>query len=276
MAHRSIIAGFGLAILVAAASPISSQAVEATNPGYVLGVFPHLPPRALEKVFAPMATDLGQALDKPVVLRSSTTFDRFSKNLDSEKYDIAFLQPFDYVRMADRYGYLPLATRTEKLSAIVVVRESSPVQSLDDLKGKRIALPPRTSAVSRLFENHLRTHKVDRNRDVTLSYHRSHVSCMQKVMTGEADACTTAAPAKRFFEHKMGAKLKSIAQTREIPHTLFAIHPRVPRQDRERVKMRILSWGQSDDGRVLLERGRLKPFVPIHNADYDIVRTLSH
>ena len=263
-------------LLAAASSGPRCFAGDAGEPAYTLGVFPHLPPRTLEKVFAPMAADLGQALGRKVLLRSSTTFERFAKNLGSETYDIAFLQPFDYVRMADRYGYLPLATRTEKLSAIVVVRENSPARKLADLKGKRIALPPRTAAVSRLFEDHLKHSGLDRNRDVSLSYHRSHISCMQKIMTGEADACGTAAPAKRYFEHKMKTVLKVIAQSREIPHTLFAVHPRVPEQDRDHLRQRILSWGQSDDGRALLARGRLKPFVPVRDADYDIVRSLSH
>ncbi|MDH5777483.1 MAG: phosphate/phosphite/phosphonate ABC transporter substrate-binding protein [Gammaproteobacteria bacterium] len=240
-----------------------------------MGVFPHLPPRDLEKVFSPMAADLGKVLGHRLLLRSNTTYSKFMENLDKEVFDIAFVQPFDYVRIADKYGYIPLATRTEMLSAILVTKDDSPMNSIKDLKGKKIALPPKVSAVSKLMESHLRKNGLIPGKDVTLSYHRSHVSCMQQIMIGEADTCTTAAPAMRFFQHKMNVKLKIIASSQKIPHTLFAIHPRIPKAERERVRKRILGWSKTDEGKALLKRGKLKPFRKVSDSDYDIVRKLA-
>ncbi|MEJ2141860.1 MAG: PhnD/SsuA/transferrin family substrate-binding protein [Gammaproteobacteria bacterium] len=170
---------------------------------YTMGVFPHLPPRQLEKVFAPMAKDLGNAINRHIILRTNTTYKKFAHNLDNEKFDIAFIQPFDYV---------------------------------------------------------------------TISHHRSHVSCMQQVLIGEADACGTAAPALRFFQHKMKVKLKVIAETDPIPHTLFAIHPRVPEYEREIIRERMVNWAKTRQGRKLLDTGKLSSFIPIENSAYDIVR----
>lgn len=263
----------GLVAAVSFAASPAGRAEQVTE--YVLGVFPHLPPRDLENVFAPMAKDLGTRIGRRIALASNTTYERFSENLDKEKFDIAFMQPFDYVRAADTLGYRPLATRTEKLSAIVVVKQDSPIKGLADLKGKRIGLPPETAAVSVLLANHLRAGGLAPGKDVTLSHHRSHVSCMQKVLIGEADACGTAAPALRFFQSKMHVELKVIASTREIPHTLFAIHPRVPERDREILRQRILSWGETEEGKALLARGELTPFVSVSDADYDAVRELA-
>lgn len=253
----------------------ASEAKPGAQKEYVMGVFPHLPPRDLENVFAPMAQDLGKHVGRHVALSSSTTFERFSENLDKQEFDIAFVQPFDYIRMADKFGYRPLATRVEKLAAIVVVKPDSPLTRLAELKGQRIALPPESSAVSLLFLGQLRANKIDPDKDVKLSRHRSHVSCMQQVIIGEADACVTAAPALRFFKEKMHADFKIIAQSREIPHTLFTVHPRVPKKDREALRARILGWDKTDEGKELLARGQLTPFVPISDTDYNIVRQLS-
>ncbi len=185
------------------------------------------------------------------------------------------MQPFDYVRVADTFGYRPLATRTEKLAAIVVVKQGSPIKGVADLKGKRIALPPQTAAVTLLLRGHLRANGINPDKDVRLSHHRSHVSCMQKVVIGEADACGTAAPALRFFQEKMKTELIIVTRSREIPHTLFAIHPRVPKKDRDAIQARILGWGESKEGQEILARGQLKPFVPIKDADYDVVREMA-
>lgn len=242
---------------------------------YVLGVFPHLPPRDLENVFAPIANDLGATVGRHVALRANTTFERFTENLDKQEFDIAFVQPFEYVRLADKYGYRPLATRQEKLAAIVVVKPENPLAKLADLKGRRIALPPESAAVTHLFLADLRANGINPDKEMKLSHHRSHVSCMQQVMIGEADACVTAAPALRFFQKQMHTELKIIASSREIPHTLFAVHPRVPIKDREALRARILGWGKTEEGKALLARGELTPFVPIGDSDYNVVRELS-
>ena len=253
----------------------AADAAATVQKEYVLGVFPHLPPRDLEDVFAPMANDLGTRVGRHVALRVNTTYERFTENLEKQEFDIAFVQPFEYVRIADQYGYRPLATRMEKLAAIVVVKPDSPLTNIAGLKGKRIALPPESAAVTHLFLGLLRAHAMDTAKDVKLSHHRSHVSCLQQVVIGEADACVTAAAALRFFQNKMGTEWKIIARSREIPHTLFVVHPRVPKKDQEALRARILSWGQTDEGKTLLARGQLTPFTSISDSDYNVVRELS-
>jgi len=263
-------------VFILALGTITAQASPPV-PGsqYVMGVFPHLPPRQLEKVFSPMASDLGKAIDQRIVLRTNTTFERFSQSLDTQIFDIAFVQPFDYVRIADKYGYRPLAARSEGLAAILVVKEDSPLNKLQDLRGMKIALPPAVAAVSYLIHDLLQKNGLDPDRDVTLSHHRSHMSCMQQVLIREADACGTAAPPFRFFQHRMKVEMKVVATSREIPHALFVIHPRVPDLKMQAIRQRIISWSSTKDGKQLLERGRLKPFVQVSDSDYDVIRKMT-
>lgn len=255
-----------------AVSADNAMAAEDSKAAVSLGVFPHLPPRELEKVYAPIVARLAEALGRKVVFRSSSNYKKFMAKLDKETFDIVFVQPFDYVHIADKFGYIPLATRAESLATVVVVPVDSEITQLASLKGKKIALPPEVAAVSYLLKADLHDKGMVPGKDVELSYHRSHMSCMQQVVLGKADACGTAAAALRFFTHKMNTKLKIVAKTTEIPHTLFAIHPRVSNEDREKVLQAILTLADTEEGQVLLKRGRLKPFVPIKDKDYDVVR----
>ena len=242
---------------------------------YIMGVFPHLPPRELEKIYAPMAADISRVIGKPVIFRTSSSYQKFMEQLDNQEFDIAFVQPFDYIRIADKYGYTPLATRQEMLSAILVIQQDSSIQSIKDLNGKTIALPPVVAAVSYLIKNHLLKNGLKTGEDVTIVHTHSHVSCMQKVLSGKADACGTAAPALRFFEYKMKVSLRAIGRTRSIPHTLFSIHPRVPAEHVKAIKELILGWFKSDKGKKMLSRGRLKPFRSVSDSDYDVVREIA-
>ena len=112
--------------LIATTSTAWSE--EKAKDHYVLGVFPHLPPRELEKVYAPISADLSQAVGRQVRFRSSSTYANFMERLETEDFDIIFAQPFDYVRAADKHGYLPMATRDEPLATIVVVKKGSPIR----------------------------------------------------------------------------------------------------------------------------------------------------
>ena len=268
----------GLWFAMSATSPVLAETPAAVGAGkgeYVMGIFPHLPPRDIEEVFGPMAKDLSAHIGRPVMLASSTTFERFSEGLEREQFDIAFVQPFEYIKIADKYGYLPLATRTENLSGLVVTTKDSPIKTLADLKGKRIALPPESAAISQLIRRHLAAKGLVAGKDVTLSHHRSHVSCMQQVMIGDADACGTAAPSVRFFQNKMQVELKVIATTREIPSSLFVAHPRVPNKERELLRDRIVSWSNTPEGRAFLKRGELTPFRRVTDAEYNVVREMA-
>lgn len=239
---------------------------------YNFGVFPFLPPRQLEKVFAPLAKDLGDAINRKIILRTNTSYQKFAENLDNGKFDIAFVQPFDYIRIADNLGYRPLLTRGESLKSVLVVKQGSPLKSLADMKGKHVAFPPAEAAVSRLMKAHLVENGLKPGKDITFSHHRSHVSCMQQVLIGEADACGTATPAIRFFSHKMKTNLEVIARSEAIPHSLFTASPQVPEFEKEIIRQRILNWPKTEKGRNLMNEGKLKTFKRIQDSDYDIVR----
>lgn len=241
---------------------------------YTFGVFPHLPPRQLEKVYAPVAKEFSEILGKEVRLRSNSSYQNFMENLDKGTFDIAFVQPFDYIRVADKLGYKPLATRVEPLSTIFVVAKDSPIKSAADLKGKTIALPPKVAAVSRLTMDYLKKINLDPEKDVTITHHRSHVSCMQQVVIKAADTCGTAAPALRFFEHKMKTDLDVIAETGSIPHALFTAHPGLSEDEYRKIKAAILSWSKTKKGQALLKHGKLSPYKDVSDKDYDVVRQM--
>jgi phosphonate transport system substrate-binding protein len=242
---------------------------------YVLAVFPYLAPRQIENIYAPITAALSEALDRQVRLTSSLSYAKFMHSLNEERYDLVFVQPFDYVSIADAYGYTPLVTRDEPLPAILVVADNSSVQTLSDLQDKIIALPPQVAAISRLVKDHLIKSGYADNLDSRLQYQKSHFACMHQVIVGKAQACGTAPPAVRFFRQKTHAKLRIVSQTMAIPNSLFAAHPRISPQERQKIVDTMMSWSTTAPGRKLLDRAKVKAFVPIKDSAYDIVRAMS-
>lgn len=261
-----------------AAGPLAPAGV---SHEYVMGVFPFLPPSNLEAIFAPISAELSQAVGKPIRMRMTHSFDLFTNAIAEQKYDIVQMQPFDYLRVGKRSGYIPLVTRSERLYATFSVKSGSPVQGLRDLRGRVVGLPPETAAVSSLAVATLKSEGLRNERDYTLRYFPNHLACLQQLMIGTVASCATSAPAVRLFEAQYGITLNHIGKSYSIPHTMFAVHKRLPAADRAKIKAQLLATtlaGVDPKLRSLfIERDTNDPrsyFIPVTDRDYDVARQI--
>jgi phosphonate transport system substrate-binding protein len=248
---------------------------DTTAPGaLVFGVFPHMPATRLLQVFSPIAADFSAKLGVPVRLRTRPDFEQFVQELQAETYDIAFIQPLDYVWLHKRHGYLPLARRDAPLQTVIIVRKDSKIENIHDLKGKVLAQAAPRAAVTQILAAALKQQDgIDIDTYVRRSYSSNHFACIEKVLTGDADACGTALRALAHWEGvKDTHQFRVIYEAPVMPHALFVVHPRVPERERKILLDTILSWPQTEEGRKILSRGELLPFTRATDADYDPVR----
>jgi len=255
---------------------VASCGVEASaaDRPYEFGVLPYLPLAKVQELYAPIAADFEAKLGRQVWLSSKSDYALFREALNKGTYDIAFVQPFDYVNAHDKYGYLPLARRSEPLQALIVVRPDSPLKTIRDLKGKIVANPPVDAVVSHLTSLALRNAGIDPDTGVKRDYGKNQFSCMQSVLIGAADACGTAEQALLHFEKekRMKTRFRVLHTTQASPPPLFVVHKRVPKKDRDLLLKTVLGWPTTEEGRNILNSGYFIPFVPAHDAEYDSVR----
>jgi phosphonate transport system substrate-binding protein len=239
----------------------------------ILGVFPFLSAQRLESIFAPIAAELNTVINCEIRYQSTPSFKIFMERLEQQKYGIAFVQPFDYVRIAAKNGYIPLVTYSENLHAVIVTKASSNINTVHDLKGKTIALPPPVAAVSYLTRAMLEKAGIDPLADVTLIYTKNHGSCMQQVLIGKADACGTAPPPVRLFQKNNQLKLKQIAISAPIPHALFVVRDIISDELLDKLQQKMLNIKLSDNAQKLfIKKGTKNPFRLVTDNEYDIVR----
>jgi phosphonate transport system substrate-binding protein len=265
-AARALLCAMGAAFF-----PVLACAAEGP---YEFGVFPYLPITKIHELYAPMASDFEAKLGRQVQLGSKSGYATFGAELRKQTYDIALVQPFDYIEAHDKHDYLPLARRSGDLQALIVVRNDSPLKTLDELRGKIIANPPADAAVSQLASMALWDAGLHPSADVRREYGRNHFTCLQSVLIGAADACATAEQAMRTVEGKAQgtSRFRVLHRTAPIPHALFVVHKRVPKKDRDALLRTILDWPKTEEGRRILERGQFMPFVAAKDADYEVVR----
>jgi phosphonate transport system substrate-binding protein len=268
MAHR-LTSQLLCAVAIAFCAPQAS----ATEKPYDLGILPYLPLTRIHELYGPIAADLSAKLGRQVRLSSKADYQSFREELSRQTYDIGFVQPFDYVDAHDKYGYLPLARRAERLDAVIVVRRDSALKAIQDLEGRTVANPPMDAAVSHLTSMALRDTGIDPQTGVKRYYGKNHFACLQSVVIGAADACGMSEGALRTIEKEtQAAEFRILHQTASIPPALFVVHGRVARKDRAIILRTILDWPKTEEGRKIIERGRFIPFVVADDAEYEVVR----
>lgn len=243
---------------------------------YILGVLPFAPAISIEETFAPLAAELATAAGRPVKLRTAPSFERFMTELREGSYDIAFIQPFDYVDIARPLGYLPLAARNVRLAGQIVVREESPVRTLQDLKGKQLGVPPKVTTLSYIVRVALKQAGLVPESDLTLVYLGSHQACMQKLMIGTVDACGVSPASVRLNERQMKAGFRQLAETPPIPPPLFVVKKTVPAATRAAIKKALLKTemtGVKPEQRELFLGEEKRPFRATSDREYDKIRT---
>jgi ABC-type phosphate/phosphonate transport system substrate-binding protein len=267
--------GLMIACLVVLVLPptLASAAADETTPGYRFGVFPYVPALTIDRIFGPIAASFATELDRPVYLKTRSTFESFAEQVEQQVYDIIFVHPFLYVDAADRHDYLPLVRLEGELTAVALVRKERPWRTWSDLAGKVVATPPALAAVSELTRWALLDAGLVPQVDTTLRPYENKMGCLQAVSVGAADACVL----PRFVLPQIGqiggSGLRVMAESPAIPHLLFATHPRLPRTERMRLLALILSWPDTEQGRAILAAGAWPGFVAAQDADYAQVRS---
>ena len=245
---------------------------------YTLGVFPYLSVPALESVFAPMAAELAAGVHREVRFTTTSTYEEFDQKLKDGEYDIAYVQPFDYVSFAVPAGYRPLATGYDRIHPAFFVPERSPIKEALDLRGKSVGMPPRRSAASYLGLMTLIDAGLTPGRDVKVIHFSSHQSCLQQAQIGNIEACVSAPDIVRMFRSQMNARFRTVLECPAIPGSLFVAHPRIPEKERE-LMLKTLLATHLDGVPVALRRlfkeadqpdGRY--FQPVRESDYDEIR----
>ena len=267
--YRSIV----LVFLTCSLLGVGTQVIAEEPPHYRFGVFPFMPMPALIKYYNAVGQDFTRNVNKRVIAQSRPTFKLFSQEVENESYDIIFVQPFDYPK-AYKHGYRPLARRSDKLDAIIVTKINSDIKSIADLAGKIVANPPKESAISLVIKKELKKAGLNKDSGIEMIYTGNHFACMQMVLLGKADACSTTSPVLRRWEttELKKKKLHLIHQSDGVPHALYMAHQRIPEQHQQKFKKAILTWNSRPEGRMILKTFSVTSFVEAKDSDYDVIR----
>jgi phosphonate transport system substrate-binding protein len=189
----------------------------------------------------------------PVELEIPADYRETARRLSQGEWDLALLGPVLYSR-AHEQGYaalaMPVRGGTSVFSGVIVTRQGSPIATIADLRGKRIAFVDASSSagfqypIAHLFANGLSPSDFER---VFVGGHRA---VARQVLEGKLDAgaCYEGAIAEELSAEEQ-AGLRILARTEPVPGDVIAARASSPHFETLR---RALSSLQGDEAARVL------------------------
>ncbi len=214
--------------------------------------------------YAPLAEYLSKVTGQKVDYRYSDNWLSYQKEMQKGTYDLVFDGPhFVGWRMA-KLGHVPLVKLPGNLSFVVVVKQSdTKYNSIQQLAGRTICAhaPPNLATLTVLYEfkNPARQPLIVDTQGFAAAY--------KGVVEGK---CVAA-----ILQAKMAAELdkeahatRVVYQSEPLPNQALSAGPRIPPEMQQKIYRALLS----DEGRTaaapLLERFKMKEFVPASSKEY--------
>jgi phosphonate transport system substrate-binding protein len=219
--------------------------------------------------YKPLLQLLSKELKQNVKLQTVDKYATFEKGLAEGKYDLVFIHPANIGLIAvkkDGYEGLVTAKGYTDYRARVMVAKTSPLKSLQDLRGKKIGVPALESITTVMFTANLRELNFQQpEKFYTATRYQDAVPFM--IDNGFVDAGVTGSAAVEKAWVAKGGRV--LAETKPIPIKQFLASKKLSEADREKLKNMLLTLSDSEAGRNALSKIGMTGFVPWNAAVMD-------
>ncbi|PAD40574.1 phosphate/phosphite/phosphonate ABC transporter substrate-binding protein [Terribacillus sp. 7520-G] len=247
----------------------------------------------LEAKAKPLEGLLEEELDIPVEVSVSTNYNTIVEAMASGQVDVGFLPPTAYVLahekgaadvilQSQRYGVNPEdGSPTDELVdyylAQFVVKADSDINSLEDLKGKSIAVQDVTSSAGYVWPaGALDEVGLDIQQDLTPTIVKGHDAGIISVLNGDTDAAVTFQDARNTVKGDYPTVFedtKVIATTEKIPNDTIAITPDINDEWKEKITDAFINIGKDPEGlEIIRDVYTHEGYVKSDDSNFEVVR----
>ena len=143
-----------------AISALWLTAVPVVAQTYTFGIVPQFEARKLARIWEPIISEIERRTGYDFEIVGSPRIPEFEDSFREGEFDFAYMNPYHAIVAAQAQGYQPLIRDGgRELFGILVVRDDSDYQSVEDLEGQTIAFPaPNALGASLLIRSDLTNH----------------------------------------------------------------------------------------------------------------------
>lgn len=214
-------------------------------------------------------------------------FDDHMNKVGSGEIDISFSNPFVYIKIAELYGAQAFARIIEKegnemFRGEICVRKDSHIQSIADLKGKKVMAVSLSSAGGYLFQRGMLVEAgIDPDKDLTVDFAKGagkQEEAFLAVYSGDYDACFVREGTRTVvMKDKIDiSKVRVLAYTPWYPGWVYSGSKGLDPDVVNAIKSAMLMLDFEDpEDNVILEKAKFVEIVSSEDKDFDSIRELA-
>jgi phosphonate transport system substrate-binding protein len=214
-------------------------------------------------------------------------FDDHMKKVGSGEIDISFSNPFVYIKIAKQYGARAFARIIEKegkdmFRGEICVLKDSPMQTLVDLKGKRIMAVSQDSAGGYLFQKGMLVEAgIDPGEEMTIDYASgagNQEMAFLAMYSGDYDACFVREGTRTEVMKDRAdiSKVRVLAYTPWYPGWVYAGRKDLDPSILDKIKSAMLKLDfNNPEDRGILEKAKFVKIVSSEDKDFESIRKLA-
>ncbi|QBO35789.1 phosphate/phosphite/phosphonate ABC transporter substrate-binding protein [Periweissella cryptocerci] len=246
----------------------------------------------IEAKAKPLEKLLSKQLGIPVHVSVSTDYDTIVEAMGSKKVDMGFLPPAPYTIAHKKYGVNvilqsqrfgvkePSGEPTDKLTdsyaSEVLVRKNSGINSIEDLKGKKIAVQDVTSDAGYIFPMVELDQKGIKPSDYTTVTVKGHDQGVLSVENKDTDAAFVFNDARNIVKGDVPTifdDTKILYMTKPIPNDTISVRAGINKKWQDKISDAMLKITKTKQGHDILSSVySWEGVTPAKDSNFDIVR----
>jgi len=250
-----------------------------------IGLVPERDIFQLRKRYQVLTGYLSKRLGRPVDVVTVNTYQAVLQDFAEQRIDAAFLGSLVAVLTADRLGARVLVKPVDEAGistyrGVIIVRQDSPIQRVEDLAGRSIAMVKTTYAADLfpLWE----MHRTDINHGATPPrkvWVGTHDEVISETLSGRVDAGAVKNLRLEAFEAlHPEVKIRRLATSAPVPHDAFVVRADLAETLGAQLKDVMLAMDKDPEGAKALAGFGAVRFVPCSIQEfspiYDVVEGL--
>jgi phosphonate transport system substrate-binding protein len=234
------------------------------------GIVPQQSATQLAKAWIPFIREVSRRVQLQIAFATARDIPALEKCLAQGAYELAYMNPYHYTVFHGKAGYQAFARQAKKrLQGVIVVRDDSPIKTLDDLAGAKFAFPsPAAFGASVLPRAEMRSRGIV----FEPAYVKSHDSVYRAVAAGLFPAGGGVTRTFNALDPVLRGQLRIVYRTKAYTPHAFAASPKVRGDDAARIASAMVTVAETHPD--LAKAIGINAFEPAKDADWNDVRTL--
>ena len=237
----------------------------------VFGIAPFMSPLALAKRMAPLRAYLSSTLGHKVVIETTTDADEFARRTNSMRYDFVLTNPSFALMALDTGNFSIVGSQKKKLAGHFVVMETSPIQTINELGGKRIGTPPEAGFMGQLVKPYLATIDFNNEKFPEITHFHSHNDAISALRLGKSDASLIVSFMEKHLISK-GLKIRTIHKTEGFPGMTVLAKNTMDPELFNKLQQSLYTLDQSDKGKQVLKKITMSGYQSLQQDELESVR----